>query len=107
MAIFYSKESFLVAYQLLIGFSIIALLASGFLYGVAQTDLEKYRRRLSRWAFGCMMFAAFLSSLVLVPTLFSAMMIPGVSRDLPVMIAALTYLGIGLGITIWFCSSKL
>jgi len=106
MGAFYHKESFLVSFQLLLGISVVALIVSSFLYAVARMDLARYRRKLNQWAFGSMMFSAFLSSSLLVPELLSGF-VPGEDRGLIAAIFVLGYFVSGLAGIVWFCISKL
>ncbi len=106
LASFFGKESPLVAYQLLIGSAVVLLIASSFFYGYAQLDAQRYQRKLSQLAFGCMMIAAFVSSTVLVAPLFS-MLIPAEDRTPPSIIVGLLYILVGLWQTNRFCKSKL
>jgi small-conductance mechanosensitive channel len=106
MASFYHKESFLVSFQWLLGPSAVALVVSSFLYALARMDPEKYHRKLNQWAFGFMMFSAFLSSVLLVPELVS-WLVPGGDRALIAGLFALGYVLAGLVAIIWFCRSKL
>jgi hypothetical protein len=106
LAALFGKPERLGFFQQVIGASIILLVASGFLYGVAQMDSERYRRGFSRWAFGLMMFAAFVSSVALVPQLFSGL-IPGEDTLVLIWATPLAYLVFGFVVTTWFCLSKL
>jgi hypothetical protein len=103
---FLNKESFLISYQLLVGGAVLLLLASVFLYAHAYIDSEKYHRRLSWWAFFCMMSAAFWSSTLLVVPIFSQL-IPGENREPVVLVGFVLYMIIGLVFTVRFCQSKL
>ena len=97
---------FLEFYQIFIGFAVLALIVSIFLYAVAHTDRERYRRRLSQGAFFCMMAAAIWSSLFLVAP-WAITSIPNEYRLLAMQSFASAYLAIGLTFTVWFCWSKL
>ena len=100
------KESPLVVYQLLIGLSVLLLIASAFLFGSAHMDPQRFHRRSNQSAFAFMMFAAFLSSSILVAPLASQG-ITGKDRALIVMIPFLGYLFIGVVWIAWFCRSRL
>lgn len=100
------NESVLASHQFLIGWAVILLMSSGFLYGAAHMDLVKYRRGLTRWAFRCMMYAAFLASVLLIPPLISGWIL-GEDRTFLVGSIAFVYVLVGVVITEWFCRSKL
>jgi archaellum biogenesis protein FlaJ (TadC family) len=106
LAALFGKPERLAFYQLIIGLSVLLLMISAFLYSVARMDSEQYRRRFSQWAFGLMMFAAFLVSVGLVPQTVSGQ-IPSEDRTLLVFGAPLVYLVAGFIVTVWFCHSKL
>ncbi len=106
LASFFGKESALVAYQLLIGSAVALLIASSFFYGYAHMDVQRYQRKRSQLAFGCMMVAAFVSSTALVAPLFS-MFIPAEDRTLPSISVGLLYILVGLWQTNRFCKSRL
>jgi uncharacterized membrane protein YjjP (DUF1212 family) len=106
LAALFGKPERLEFFQYVIGASIILLIASGFLDGVAQMYSKHYRRGFSRWAFGLMMFAAFVSSMALVPQLFSGW-IPGEDRLVLTWAASIAYLVVGFIFTSGFCLSKL
>lgn len=106
LAALFGKPERLAFYQLVIGLSVLVLVISTFLYGVARMDSEHYRRRFSQWAFGLMMFAVFLASVGLVPQSITEL-IPGQDRTLLVFGAPLVYLIAGSVVTAWFCQSKL
>jgi hypothetical protein len=98
--------SFLTTYQVLIGSAVVILILSIFLYASAHMTVGQYRRGLSQWAFGTMMFAAFSSSSVLVAPLAS-MWIDFADRALLVSAVAIGYILIGVVMIFWFCRSKL
>ncbi len=62
LASLFQKQAALETYQLLIGSAVLLLIASLFLYGDSHMEGQKYRRKLSQIAFGCMMVASFVRS---------------------------------------------
>lgn len=97
---------FLEVYQMFIGFSVIALIVSSFLYAVAHTERERYRRRFSQGAFICMMSAAVWSSLFLVVP-WAITSIPPEYKVAAVVYFTTAYLTVGLIFTVLFCMSRL
>jgi len=106
LANFTKSESVLGVYQFLFGLAAMGLIVSAFLYGIAQTDPVKYRRGLSQWSFGIMMFVAWFSSSVLVVPNITGWIEFG-NREVIVLGGWVIYLLVGLIGTSLFCRSRL
>ena len=104
-SVFYANLGAMTTYYILISSALLLLIVSLFLYSYSHMEVQKYRRRISQLAYGCMMFASFVSSAILVAPLFSSM-IPGEDRTLIVDIAVILYLLVGRGATAWFCRTR-